>query len=417
MSMKPVLPVRKQFRAPFINTNQVIQHQFVHYDHDFVSKKEKRDPELVEMEEHLNDLERQGHEMMISRQLYFRAKWYEEYTAHFREFDKEKALFEASLLDKNQPERLEQCEEGYWGKFLKLYFLKFDQTVDAINELSETTESPKYPLTFMEHLNDPVVRNRYLKSLLVSDIPETGVNNRDALNAMASGLAQFCFKNRLKKYIRNYTQGFDLTDEYVESYKEFVDWWQDETTGYWGAWYKTDFGMLHTTDLSITYHMIAYIRKAKTLPINHWPQIIRTTFEIKNRPYPYGWMHEGHMNNHNSYDVAKIFKFGWDEMTDGQRTHASREIQEMLDYCLNVSWNDAEGFVGDPSFYNSLSSAYYFGVSFLCIIGYFNKDERFWTDQDFPEAPAMKQKILDKMDELDMDDRISEAARDRLTSC
>lgn len=417
MSMNPILPMRKQHRALFINTNQIIHHQFLQYDPQFTRKKKRRDPILVNMEERLGEFEKQGHEMMISRQYYFQAKWYEEYTAHFREFDRLKAVFERSLKDTDQPEKLEQAEDGSWGKYLKLYFLKLDQTVDAINELSETTESPKYPLTFMEPLNNPTTRNRYLKQLLVSDISETGINNRDALNAVASGLAQFCFKNRLRKYIRTYTKGFTLTDEYVASYKDFVDWWQDEVTGYWGAWYKTDFGVVHTTDLSITYHMIAYIRKAKTLPINHWPQIIKTTFEIKNRPYPYGWMHEGHMNDHNNYDVAKIFKYGWNEMTDGQRSRASAEIHEMLEYCLHVSWNDREGFVGDPTFYNSLSSAYYFGVSFLCTIGYFTKDERFWTDRDFPEAQTFRRKILDKMDALGLDDRIADAARARLNAC
>ncbi|WP_147822390.1 hypothetical protein [Salidesulfovibrio onnuriiensis] len=411
------LALRTQYRVPTITTNQVIHHQFRQYDLRYDIAKAMRDPQLVAMEETLNDFEKQGKEMIISRQFYFRAKWWEEYTAHFERFDRLKHIFVESLKDTDQPEKLEQAEDGSWGRFLKLYFLKFDQTVDAINELSEGTESPKYPLTFMQRLNDPTVRDRYLKQLLVSDISETGVNNRDALNAMGSGLAQFCFKPNLRNYIRDYTQGFNLTDEYVASYKQFVDWWQDETTGYWGAWYKTDFGIVHTTDLSITYHMIAYMRKDKSLTIQHWPQIIKTTFEIRNKPYPYGWLHEGHMNDHNNYDVAKIFKYGWKYMTEGQRTQASEAIQEMLDYCLNVSWNDQEGFVGDPTFYNSLSSAYYFAVSFLCVIGYFNKDARFWTDQDFPESEEFRKKILFKMDELDMDDRIAEAAREQLLAC
>lgn len=410
---------RVRFRAPFINTSSLIEHQFLQYDPDYSEQKAERDPQLVAMETTLGDFEKQGKEMMISRQHYFEAKWFEEYTAHFGRFDRLREVFLRSLKNTDQPDQLEQAPDGSWGRFLHLFFLKLDQTVDAINDLSDDDPqvSPKYPLSFMSRLNDPQVRDRYIKQLLVSDIAETGVNNRDALNAVASGLAQFCFKNRLKKYIRNYTTGFELTDEYVASYKDLVDWWQDEITGYWGAWYKTDLGIVHTQDLSITYHMIAYIKKAKTLPINYWPRIIATTFAIKQRPYPYGWMHDGHMNNHNNYDVAKIFKYGWDEMSDGQRAQARIEIQEMLDYCLNVSWSDETGFKGDPTFYNSLSSAYYFAVSFLCTIGYFSKDARFWTDQDFPGSEEFRKKILAKMDELGMDDRISEAARERLTGC
>lgn len=418
MSKTPVQSRRRQFRAAFINTNDIIRHQFVEYDPDFSEQKEKRDPLLVHMEEQLNDFEKQGHEMVVSRQYYLEAKWFEEYTAHFTEFDRLRSVFEDSLKDTAQPEQMKQAEDGSWGKVLTMFFQKFDQTVDAINDLSDEDPltSPEYPLTFMQQVGTPETRDQYLKGILVSDISHTGVNNRDALNAVASGLAQFCFKNGLKKYIRNYTTGFDLTDEYIETYKNFIQWWQDDTTGYWGAWYKTDFGIVHTSDLSVTFHLISYLKKGD-IEIRNWPAIIETTFEIKNRPYPYGWMHEGHMNDHNNYDVAKIFKYGWKHMTDSEQKRAQADISEMLEYCLNVSWSDEQGFVGDPSFYNSLSSAYYFGVSFLCTIGYFSKDSRFWTDRDFPESEEFRQKILAKMDELGLDDRIAESARERLASC
>jgi hypothetical protein len=41
--------------------------------------------------------------------------------------------------------------------------------------------------------------------------------------------------------------------------------------------------------------------------VQHWPQIIETTFKIAHEPYPYGWRYGLSSNNHNNYDVVKIF--------------------------------------------------------------------------------------------------------------
>lgn len=407
---------RARFKAPFVTTRDLIQYQFLQYNPTYAEEKAKRDKELLHMETTLEDLEKQGMELTASRQHYLEAKWFEEYTAHFPFFDWLKTIFENSLEDKGQPKKMQQAPDGSWGRHLRLFFLKFDQTVDALNALSSKTPpvSPRYPLAFLSRLNSPQVRDRYLNRLLISDIANTGIYNREALNAVTSGLAQLCFKSRLKKYVREHTTGFALTDEYVHSYKAFLDWWQDKTTGYWGAWYKTDIGIVHTSDLSMTYHMIAYQKKDKNISIQHWPKILATTFAIKERPYPYGWLHNGAMNDHNNYDVAKIFKYGWHAMTQGQKTLARSDIQEMLTYCLTTSWDAKEGFKGDPTFYNSLSAAYYFGVSFLCTIGYFNPANRFWTHETFPAAKPLGKNILAKMAELDLDDRIAEAARHKL---
>ena len=67
-------------------------------------------------------------------------------------------------------------------------------------------------------------------------------------------------------------------------------------------WYKSGGHIYKTTDLSITYHTIAY----RNGQVNYWPRIIDTTLRISDDPYPYGWLHDGHFTNHNNYDVARI---------------------------------------------------------------------------------------------------------------
>jgi len=44
---------------------------------------------------------------------------------------------------------------------------------------------------------------------------------------------------------------------------------------------------------------------------------------------------------------------------------------------------------------DSIEEGVYYGVSFLCRIGYFKASERFWTQQDFPDAASIRQKIVD----------------------
>jgi hypothetical protein len=69
----------------------------------------------------------------------------------------------------------------------------------------------------------------------------------------------------------------------------------DPATGYWGAWCRVGDRLYRTTDLNITFHLISYLQG----DVPHWPQIIETTFNIANEPYPYGWRYGLSSNNHN----------------------------------------------------------------------------------------------------------------------
>ena len=196
--------------------------------------------------------------------------------------------------------------------------------------------------------------------------------------------------------------------------RQFLDAWQDPVTGYWGAWYQVGDRLYRTIDLSITFHLISYLRG----DVQYWPQIIETTFDIANEPYPYGWRYGLSSNNHNNYDVVKIFRYAWPHMTEDQRARAREAMREMLDWALDQSLQPDGSFAPDESFFSSVPSDYYFGVSFFDEIGYWSPKKRFWTDQAFQGAEANCRLIRGRFAALQLTGPIALSAKKKLeASC
>ena len=108
------------------------------------------------------------------------------------------------------------------------------------------------------------------------------------------------------------------------------------------------------------------------------------------------------MTNHHNYDVVTLLRLGWEHADDQQRTLARQEIEKMLAWCLAESIEPDGTFkLNDES---TLGGAFYFGTAFLNEIGYFNKANRFWTDEEFPEADALRVKIRDRLVALKLED-------------
>lgn len=122
----------------------------------------------------------------------------------------------------------------------------------------------------------------------------------------------------------------------------------------------------------------------------------------------------GQYNNHNNYDIAKIYRFGWPHVRESERAHISKQIQAMLDWSLEESVTLDGQFKPDFSFSNSLADEYYFRVSFLDVIGYWRKKKRFWTDQSFEGADALCCSIKARLGELNLNSWASRGAMERL---
>jgi hypothetical protein len=71
-----------------------------------------------------------------------------------------------------------------------------------------------------------------------------------------------------------------------------------------------------------------------------------------------------------------------------------------------------------PTFFSSKAADFYFGVSFLQTIGFWDAEERFWTERDFPEATAICSQIKTQLIEMALQSHESEVALQRLeNSC
>ena len=256
----------------------------------------------------------------------------------------------------------------------------------------------------------------YLEGLLISDIAETGRDNRAELGGMTTLMSMVYFKDYLQEFLSEDVKGIPRNQgiypliSMQTAYEDFLLDWQDKETGYWGAWYRSEGKLFKSADLSMTYHTISYRRG----DVDHWQNIIDTTLAIKGEPYPYGWMHGGRLNNHNNYDVARILRYGWPYMTGEQKARAEDELHQMLAWSLNESLRRDGSFRTDPTFFSSVAADYYFGVSFLDEIGFFDRSRRYWTEKEFPNAAHLCCLIKNKLQRSGFDEPHAQGAMEKL---
>ena len=358
-----------------------------------------------------------GRNRECSNQIFLEAKWRALYTADFAALDRRIGDLEKSLQTDDQNYATQQsAADGSWGACYEQTFMKVEASMLALQAMFDRQVSPKYAISFMPQLRSGSDVIAMLKPLLVSDIAKEGIDHRSELNALTTYAAQFGFKSYWQPYLEDRVQGLlrdrdpGGIDEIRTEMRTFLDSWQDPETGYWGAWYRINGGLYRTIDLSISFHLISYLKGQ----VNYWPQIIDTTLKIADEPYPYGWRYKGGLNTHNNYDVVKIFRFGWPHMTAGQRDRVRKVMGRMLDWTLAHSLRPDGSFKGDQDFFSSVASDYYFGVSFLDEIGYWRADNRFWTNDAWTGSRATCLRIRQHLASLQLDDSLILAARQKL---
>jgi hypothetical protein len=119
--------------------------------------------------------------------------------------------------------------------------------------------------------------------------------------------------------------------------------------------------------------------------------------------FPAGIRFNGHYENHLNWDVVKIFRYAWPALDAATRQKVRTEISHMLDWCLARSYQPDGSFrVSDLD--DTLGDAYSYGVAFLRETGYFRREDRFWTGQDFPDAKAVGQRIAAKLKSIGLND-------------
>jgi hypothetical protein len=376
----------------------IILKDFLRFDPQYAAHRQRFGNRLDHLGKRLAAVQTEGNEMECSNQIYLEAKWLYHYTAYWDRLEKRLGDLASSLEQPDQVFATRQSPEtGLWGLCFEQSFMKLEATLIALIELEMMGEAPKFAINLPPPFDTPPVAFEHFRGLLVSDIARTGVDHRGELGNITTVASLGYFKGYLQTYLNNEADGLPRneggagakTQEYTQEFTRIVQAWQDRATGYWGPSYWSDGRLYKSADLSYTFHIISYRRGN----VDHWPEIVETTIAIENEPYPFGWKHDDGYVNHNNYDVAKIFRYGWPHMSPEQQRRASSKIRDMLHWTLNSSLQDDGSFKTVPAFFSSLGADFYFGVAFLQTIGFWDASKRFWTWDSFPEAESICRRI------------------------
>jgi hypothetical protein len=407
----PANETRISRRPATAEIQEIIVREFERRDPSYLEKRDASARRLAPLTEKLVALQEQGKDMSCSEQIMIETRWLLEQTTSWNRLAASMDRLQQSMETTDQAfARKQSASDGAWGTCYDEWFFKLDATATALNDLADSGGIPDHPLSFLGRIRNTENLQRYLTGLLISDVVGTGIDQRDELGAVTGALSQMMFKDRLRRFVDPPAEGFAVDDSFIAAYRRFVEISQDHSTGYWGAWYRVGDRLYRSADLSITFHSISYLQGK----VSNWPQIIDTTLAIKSFEYPYGWMKNGSYAHHNNYDVVKIFRYAWPNMTAEQRERTRAELAAMLAWCLQTPKDPKAPFAVDPTFYSSPGDYYYYGVSFFDEIGYWDAGRRFWTDQNFPEALELCTLVKGRLRESKLDSAPARSAMEKL---
>jgi hypothetical protein len=355
--------------------------------------------EIRTVEAELDRREAGGCDTSCPRQILRELRWRLEYTADTSAIRATLARLRTWAALSLSPAAASHDAEGAHGGCTDVWFLKLDACVDQM--LSADFDEQGRPPRFLDRINDPDRLKDYLESLRVSRLDEDGIDRRKELNFATADLVRLILWRRPRNY------PWDARLETV--IRRFIIEWQDPTTGFFGADYLIGGKRLRTADLSLTFHMARYLEGA----IGYWPQLVDTLFAIRGRRYPNGWLDEIGLTSHNNYDVAVLLQLGWPHMRADQRRRAAEELAGLVDWCLTTAISP-DGEIVARAAGESLPESYYFTIAFLDTVGYFDATRRFWTELDFPEAPAVREQLKDRLLTLPQSDPMVRMACERL---
>lgn len=367
---------------------ELIHGQFLEYDPEYLVRVAERERRLDGLGERLFALTASGRNTECSRQVFIEAKWLVGYTAWWPRIDRRLEALEATFALEDQTFAEDPAlNDGFYAICADERFIRIEDTLVHYFDMAASGEKPEIERKPVADLRSKERLTDFLEARLISNIPVTGEDQRSRFGSLISILAAADKRNFVMEFLRETVRGTDLTAEQQTALRDrfnaLIDLWQDPASGYWGAWYRNGDTLFRTTDVSITYHIV----HARRGEVQHWPELIDTTFALREQIYPFGWLSDGHWTNHNNYDLARLFKYGWPHMTDRQRAETVRTLQEMVDWSFATTvLPDYAGFVADPKLSSSLGSTFYFGASFLVAVGYF--DEEPWFGPLARPAPA-----------------------------
>jgi hypothetical protein len=357
---------------------------------DFVMARNQRlkqfDPVLKPLVKEIARRESSGEEMGYSMHIYREIRWLINSTANDKETQAQIANLRSSLTLPSSQQHLateQQSSDGSWGLGLSSWYLRLYYSVDQVKKCRA---NPQYPLTFLDQINSPEKLTAVLDSDLMDNFTVTQEFDEEKLNETSSALARILFTPELTDCYA-FHPGLNL------AFSDFINHWQNPVDGWWGQWLVDRQGRVwKMDDLSMTFHMLSDTHGQ----VPHLDLIAKRMLQLDDANFPAGVRFEGQYNNHLNWDAVKIFRYAWPQLDAATRQQVRDEISKMLHWCLTESYSP-DGSFKENALDDTPGDAYRYGVWFLQEAGYFQPKDRFWTDQDFPDAPAVHARIQAKL--------------------
>jgi hypothetical protein len=368
----------------------LIERQFATFDPNYTFEKKRFGPEITAAAKEIAENEWRGRAVPCSRQIYLEAKWLWGYTAFFGKLAELLNAFAESLKVEDQSfTNLQSPFDGGWGVCYRRMANRLDATVTALEELHARDEGPEYALRLYPEIKTGAQFRHAIESLILSDIPTTGENLRGTLNSVITSLGRVHLRRHWRDFVEQRVRAHlheqlpGGVPEVEARVVQFINDWQDPETGFWGAWYRDGDQIYRTSDLSITFHIVSYRNGQVDRKVAIGEHLLASKYEN----YPYGWFKDGQMSNHNNYDVVKIIRLIWGDLPDALKEKFRIEIEKMTIWALQSSLQQDGSVKFYPTMFESASAEYYYLVSFLEEIGFWNADKQFWIGKDASEIP------------------------------
>ncbi len=373
-----------QTRPADLEHNTRTEQEYVAFDPHYKESKAERIARTRALLQQVREREAAGQNTSCSKEILWELRALITQTANFKLIDQRLADLESSLAhpelegdaDDQNP------EDGSWGRCYAQWYCKLDAACDYLGKETNKKHAPKFKPRLLDRVNSPEKLTDYLTSVSVSDIPRTGVDHLLEFNLSLSNLMRLILRDRPKGYPWDPRLRATLRHLVLHRFR-------NPETGWWGERYVRGGHVVFVDDLSATFHIVTILKGS----VPDLPRVIDTTLAMKDLDYPVGWLWKGKYWNHNNMDVVALFKAGWPHASPDQKKAMAAEIEKMLQWCLTESFQADGSFKSHPGD-GSLEEGEYYAASFLGRIGFFDKAERFWTDREFPEAEAVRQKII-----------------------
>jgi len=359
------------------------EQEFIAFDPHYKEERAARIAKLRALYATVREREAANQSTSCSHQILWELKALIMQTADFNPIDQRLADLQFSVDHPDQETAADHQDpqDGSWGRCFAEWYCKLDASTDPMMKIASKHQSLEIQPRFLDRINSPEKLTDYLTSVSRSDVAHTGVDHLVEFNLSLGNLTRLILRDR--------PRGYPWDPRLRTALRHLLYRFRNPATGWWGERYVRDGHVVFVDDLSTTFHIVTYLHGK----VPDMPRIIDTTLAVKDLDFPVGWLFNGQYWNHNNMDVVALFQAGWPHASPAQKQAMTVEIEKMLHWCLSESFQPDGSFkpnIGD----GSLEEGEYYASAFLARIGFFGKKERFWTDRDFPEATAIREKII-----------------------